>query len=74
MCFNLPHKYFSDSDCDSDSDTMDTNWQEIFNVYLLKMEHETKRALKIINDDIERKGLTFNLKLKDSLLQLSNAR
>lgn len=72
MCFNLPSKYFSD--CDSDSDTMDLNWQEIFGMYLLKMEHETKRALKMMSDDIERKGLTLNQTLKDSLLQMTNAR
>lgn len=76
MCFNVPHKYFENSDNDSanDSDTMDTNWQEIFNNYLLKIEHETKTTLKMMNDDIERKGLTFNQKLKDSLVQFTNAR
>ena len=57
-----------------DSETMASNWQEIFNVYLLKMEHETTKALKEINDDIKRKGLTFNQNLKDTLMQYTTAR
>lgn len=72
MCFNVPQKYVWNTE--NDSETMDKTWQEIFNIYLLKIERETKTTLKMMNDDIEQKGLTFNRNLKDSLLQLTTAR
>lgn len=72
MNFNISHEDFSNSV--NNSDTMDTNWQEIFHTYLLKLENDTRTVLQMINDDIERTGSTFNQKLKDSLLRLTNAR
>lgn len=73
MCFNKLPNVYSNADCDSE--TMDTkNWQEIFNVYLSKVEHETKTTLKMISDDLDYKGLVFDEQLKDSLLRLTKAR
>lgn len=72
MCFDKPHQ--ASLNFDNNSETMDTNWQEIFHNYLMKIEHETKTTLKMMNDHIERKGLTINQKLKNDLLRLTNAR
>lgn len=70
MCFNMPQKHFSNYN--NDAETM--SWQNIFQSYLLKVEDETRTALKMMNDDIERKGLKFNGQLKNSLLRLTNTR
>lgn len=72
MCLTIPNKNLQNSD--EDFEAVDTNWQEIYQIYLLKIEIETTRTLKMIRDDIKRKGLTFNRKLKDSLLRFTNAR
>ena len=45
--------------------------KKIFDICLLKMEHETKATLKLINDDIKgHKSSAFNQKLMDSSAQL----
>lgn len=76
MCFNKSHLNF-DSDStnfDNESETMDWNWQKIFNDYLLNIECDTKTTLQMMKDDIERNGSTFKEQLKDSLLRLAHAR
>lgn len=72
MCFNVLHKYFYNFD--NESDTMGSNWQEIFQMYLLKIDIETRTTLKLMNDDMKRKGLSFNGEFKDNLMRLINTR
>lgn len=67
MCFNVP-------DFNKDPEAIDANWLEIYHIYLLEIEIETKRTLEMINDDIKSKGLTFDQKLKEFLLRFTNAR
>lgn len=73
MCLNKLHTIFENCDDDSEAKTTD-NWQDIFDIYLLKVEHETKTTLRMIKEDLKRKGLKFGQQLKDSLVQLTNAR
>lgn len=73
MCLNKLHTIFENCDDDSETKTTD-NWQDIFDIYLLKLEHETKTTLRMIKDDLKRKGLKFGQQLKDSLVHLTNAR
>lgn len=72
MCFNNPKKDFQN--VENDSDAMDAKCQEIFQEYLRIIECETKTTLEMIKDGVEDIGLTFNQKLKNSLLRLTNAR
>lgn len=72
MYFNKPQVGFSNSV--NNSETMNTNWREIFHTYLLKVENDTRTVLQMINDDIERTGFKFDKELRDSLLRLTRAR
>lgn len=72
MCLDGLNKDFQN--IKNGSGAMDANWQEIFQVYLRKIEHDTNTTLEMVKGSVERIGLTFNQKLKSSLLRLTNAR